>query len=75
MAKAICDDEFPWCTAAGSKGELFKLRLNDLAPTQFAVGRAEVQVRTGRMNKKLKDEPGRLYTTTFGCSTSQGGWR
>jgi hypothetical protein len=35
--------------------------VSSLSPTQFAVGRAEVQVRTGRMNKKFKEEPGRLH--------------
>ena len=61
MAKAICDDEFPWCTAAGRKGELFKLRLNDLAPTQFAVGRAEVEFRAAGILRKCRQHPDRLH--------------
>jgi len=41
-------------------GEFYKLRVKDLSPTQFAVGRAEIEVRAGRMRKKLKKDPGKL---------------
>jgi len=35
--------------------------LKDLSPTQFAVGRAEVLVRAGRLRKKLKKHPSNLH--------------
>ncbi|MGB5584565.1 MAG: ParB-like protein [Gammaproteobacteria bacterium] len=61
MSKHICDEEFPWCTATASKGELYKLRLKDLSPTQFALGRAEVEFRAAALQKKYKSDPGRLH--------------
>ena len=38
-----------------------KLRVKDLSPTQFAVGKAEVAVRTSRMRKKFSKGPQRLH--------------
>jgi hypothetical protein len=35
--------------------------VKDLSPTQFAVGRAEIEVRAGRMRKKRKEDPGKLH--------------
>jgi len=61
MSKHICDEEFPWCTAKGKKGELYKLRLNDLSPTQFAVGKAEVEIRAAALRRKYRKDPGRLH--------------
>lgn len=61
MSKHICDDEFPWCTEEGKDGALYKLRVNDLSPTQFAVGRAEVAVRAARLRKKHEKAPQRLH--------------
>jgi len=45
MSNSICDDEFPWCTRKAKAGEFYKLRIDDLSPTQFAAGRAEVLVK------------------------------
>lgn len=61
MSKDICDPELAWCTPEARKGELYKLRVNDLAPTQFAVGKAEVEVKAGRYRKKYKKDPGNLH--------------
>jgi hypothetical protein len=61
MTKQICDGELSWCTPKAKKGELYKLRVKDLAPTQFAVGKAEVEVRAGRLRKKHKKDPGKLH--------------
>ena len=48
MSKLVCDEEFPWCTEAAKAGAFYKLRVSDLSPTQFAVGRAEFEVKAGR---------------------------
>ena len=54
MTKTIFESEVPWCGPEAKRGELCKLRVKDLAPTQFAVGRAEVEVRAGRFRKKYR---------------------
>ena len=61
MSKQVCDEEFPWCTEAAKAGEFYKLRVNDLSPTQFATGKAEVEVKAGRMKKKYKKDPQQLH--------------
>ena len=61
MTQHICDSEFPFCPADAKAGEFYKLRVKDLSPTQFAVGKAEVAVRTGRMRKKFTKDPGKLH--------------
>ena len=61
MTQHVCDAEFPWCPADARAGEVYKLRVKDLSPTQFAVGKAEIAVRAGRMRKKLKKDPGKLH--------------
>lgn len=61
MTKHLCDSEFPWCPADARTGEFYKLWVKDLSPTQFAVGKAEVAVRTGRMRKKFAKDPGLLH--------------
>ena len=61
MTKHICDSEFPWCPSDAKAGDFYKLRVNDLSPTQFAVGKAEIQVRAGRMRKKYKKDPAKLH--------------
>ncbi len=61
MSKQLCDEEFPWCTEKGKKGELYKLCLYNLSPTQFAVGRAEVEIRAVGLRKKYQKDPGRLH--------------
>ncbi|MGD2112995.1 MAG: ParB-like protein, partial [Gammaproteobacteria bacterium] len=61
MTRHLCDSEFPWCPADAHSGDFYKLRVKDLSPTQFAVGKAEVAVRAGRMRKKYRKDPGRLH--------------
>ena len=61
MTKHLCDSEFEWCPPDARAGEFYKLRVSDLSPTQFAVGKAEVLVRTERMRKKLAKDPGKLH--------------
>ena len=61
MSKHVCDSEFPWCPTDARVGDFYKLRIKDLSPTQFAVGKAEIEVRAGRMRKKLKKDPGKLH--------------
>ncbi len=61
MTKHLCDSEFSWCPADAKTGDFYKLRVSDLSPTQFAVGKAEVEVRKGRMAKKFKNDPGKLH--------------
>ena len=61
MVQRICDSEFPKCPTDARSGEFYKLRVKDLSPTQFAVGKAEVEVRAGRMRKKYKKDPDKLH--------------
>jgi hypothetical protein len=61
LTKHLCDSEFPWCPRDARAGEFYKLKVSSLSPTQFAVGKAEVQVRSGRMKKKFKEDPKRLH--------------
>jgi hypothetical protein len=62
MTKLIHDSEIPWCTPEAKQWELYKLRVKDLAPTQFAVGRAEVEVRAGRLKRKVEKDPDKMRT-------------
>ena len=57
MSKEIYESEVDWCGPDAKQWELYKLRVKDLSPTQFAVGRAEVEVRAGRLKKKYKRDP------------------
>ena len=61
MSKHVCDSEFPWCPSDAKADDFYKLRIKDMSPTQFAVGKAEIEVRAGRMRKKLKKDPGKLH--------------
>ncbi len=61
MSKNVCDSEFDWCPPDARHGDYYKLRIGDLAPTQFAVGKAEVAVRTRRMLKKHQTDPSKLH--------------
>jgi len=61
LTNHLCDSEFPWCPPNARSGEFYKLKVSSLSPTQFAVGKAEVQVRSGRMKKKFKEDPKRLH--------------
>ena len=61
MTRHICDSEFPWCPPDARAGDFYKLRLKDFASTQFVIGKAEVQVHTGRLRKKFNTDPGKLH--------------
>ena len=61
MSKHLCDSEFPWCPPDARAGDFYKLRVKDLSPTQFAVGKAEVAVRTARLRRKYNKDPGKLH--------------
>ena len=61
MTQEVCDSEFPWCPADARPGEFYKLRVDDLSPTQFATGKAEVKIRAARMAKKVKKDPHKLH--------------
>jgi len=61
MTQLICDSEFPWCPADARAGDYYKLRLKDFSPTQFAVGKAEVQVHARRLGKKFSKDPAKLH--------------
>jgi len=61
MSIYLCDSEFPWCPSDARAGDFYKLRVKDLSPTQFAVGKAEIKVRAGHMRKKLKKDPAKLH--------------
>jgi hypothetical protein len=45
MTRHICDSEFDWRPADASQGDSYKLRVEDLSTTLFAVGKAEIDVR------------------------------
>ena len=61
MTEHLCDSEFPWCLPDARTGEFYKLRVKDLSRTQFAVGKAEVDVRAGRLRKKFNKNPASLH--------------
>lgn len=61
MTTNFCDSEFSWCPSDAKTGDYHKLRIKDLSPTQFAVGKAEVEVRAGNMRKKRKKAPTKLH--------------
>ncbi len=61
MTKHICDSEFAWHPSDARAGDFYKLRVKDLSPTQFAVGKAEIQVRAGRLRKKYRKDPDKLH--------------
>jgi hypothetical protein len=65
MTEQARQSEIAWCTPHARPGEFFKLRVKDLAPTQFAVGRAEVEVRASRMRKKYQGDPNKLHDYLF----------
>ena len=61
MTGKISDWDLPWCSADGVPNQYYKIRVRDLAPAQFAVGKAEVQVRAARMLKKYMKKPQHLH--------------
>ncbi len=61
VSQQLSDADLAWCPADAKAGEYYKLHVKDLSPTQFAVGKAEVVVRAGRMRKKYEADPGKLH--------------
>ena len=61
MTKQVCASEFPWCPPDAKEGDYYKIRVSDLSPTQFATGKAEVQVKAARMANRLKKDPQKLH--------------
>jgi len=60
VTQHLCDSEFPWCSADARTGDLYKIRVKDLSPTQFTVGKAGGTGRAGRLPKKLRKDPQKL---------------
>ena len=63
MTRQLFDSGFDWCPPDARAGDFYKLRVKDLSPTQFAVGKAEVAVRTAGLRKKYNKDSGKLQTT------------
>ncbi len=61
MVNCILESEIDWCSPEARQDQIYKLRVRDLAPTQFAVGKAEVQVRATRMRNKHRKNPQKLH--------------
>jgi len=61
MAKLICESKYPMCPKDAQPGGIHQLRINDLSPTQFAVGKAEVDIKSRRMKHKYKHNPQKLH--------------
>ena len=59
--KIIYSDDFDWCPGKPEPMQYYKLLVNNLSPTQFATGRAEVLYKSGRMAKKFKSSPDKLH--------------
>jgi len=59
--KHACDSELQWFGEHAQMGGMYKIRIKDLAPTQFAVGKAEMLVRAARMKKKYHHDPQKLH--------------
>jgi len=53
MAAFVDDPGVPRCTKKAQLGQIYRLRIKDLSPTQFATGKAEVLTKAGRMRKKF----------------------
>lgn len=54
------DKLYPWISDDATKDRLYKIRVNELSPTQFASGRAEVMVKAARMARKYEHDPKNL---------------
>ncbi len=54
-------DGYDWCPDKPNSLQYYKLLVNDLSPTQFAIGLAEVQYKAGRMVKKYTGNQSKLH--------------
>lgn len=61
MSKLICKSGVPMCKSDAQPGGIHQLKIKDLSPTQFAVGKAEVQIKAMRMRHKHKHHPQKLH--------------
>ena len=61
MSKLICKSKYPMCPKYAQPGGIHQLRINQLSPTQFAVGKAEVDIKTKRMKHKHRHNPQKLH--------------
>ncbi|MGB5406496.1 MAG: ParB-like protein [Thiogranum sp.] len=61
MSKLICKSKYPMCPKDAQPGGIHQLRIGDLSPTQFAVGKAEVDIKSMRMRHKHKHNPQKLH--------------
>ena len=61
MSKLICKSKYPMCPKDAQPGGIHQLKIGDLSPTQFAVGKAEVDIKSKRMRHKHKHSPQKLH--------------
>ena len=61
MSKLICKSKYPMCPKDAQPGGIHQLRISQLSPTQFAVGKAEVSIKSKRMLQKHKHHPKKLH--------------
>lgn len=61
MSKLICKSKIPMCPGDAQPGGIHQLRIGKLSPTQFAVGKAEVQIKSARMKHKHMHNPQKLH--------------
>ena len=61
MSKLICKSKYPMCPKDAQPGGIHQLRISQLSPTQFAVGKAEVSIKSKRMLQKHKHHPQKLH--------------
>ena len=61
MSKLICKSKYPMCPKDAQPGGIHQLRISQLSPTQFAVGKAEVEIKSKRMLHKHKHNPQKLH--------------
>ncbi len=61
MSEIICKSDFPKLPKDTQPGGIYKLQIKDLSPTQFAVGKAEVEIKAKRMMHKYKHKPQKLH--------------
>lgn len=61
MSEIICKSDFSKLPKDTQPGGIYKLQIKDLSPTQFAVGKAEVEIKAKRMMHKYKHKPQKLH--------------
>jgi len=61
MSKVMHTENLPSLTTDARHGDFGILRVADLAPTQFAVGKAEVEIKAARMRRKHDKSPKHMF--------------